>query len=46
MTGSTWLTSFGADIGGFALSVFLLGLYHLYLCVSASNKTRRIPCKR
>lgn len=25
------MNSFGADIGGFALSIFLLGLYHLYL---------------
>lgn len=31
MTWSTWLNSFGADIGGFAFSVVLLGLYHLYL---------------
>lgn len=31
MTGSDWLNSFGADIGGFVLSVFLLALYHLYL---------------
>lgn len=31
MIGSAWLNSFGADVGGFALSVFLLGLYHLYL---------------
>ena len=26
-----WLNSFGADLGGFGVSVLLLGIYHLYL---------------
>ena len=31
MSWSVWLNSFGADLGGFGVSVLLLGIYHLYL---------------
>ena len=33
MSASDWLSTFSADIVGFAASAFLLGLYHLYLAM-------------